>query len=235
MPCPITGCSLCTWSSYSSSMKRHAVIPTVVNFYEWKRSPEDENLSVICHKHPLFSCLVGAFPYTVVKQVVPKCFRFLLYIYSFSSPHVCVQIKLITKKLNNKYKQTGKRCWVFSRSWIMDRWMNIWKQQQNIYRVMNTEEGKTLNKQCAWNVWEVWFLGHPSVFFFISCLFFFFIHPPSLSICFSRPSLFLLGSSVWLFIGNDSHCGRAPLRLRSPPQHCAILPPPSVPFTMHYS
>lgn len=31
------------------------------------------------------------------------------------------------------------------------------------------------------------------------------------------------GSSVWLFIGNDSHCGRAPLRLRFP--HPSISPP----------
>lgn len=64
-----------------------------------------------------------------------------------------------------------------------------------------------------------WFLGHPDFFFYILFVFPF---PFTLHLSSSHPllSVSLCGSSVWLFIGNDSHCGRAPLRLRSPP------PPP---------
>lgn len=117
--------------------------------------------------------------------------------------------------------------------WIMDRWMNRWKQQQNIYRVMKPEEGKTLNKRHAWNVWEAWFHGHPPfLFLYLVCFSPPFI--PHLSLPLSPIPFPLRGSSVWLFIGNDSHCGRAPLRLRSPP-HPSILPPRSVPSAMHYS
>lgn len=69
-----------------------------------------------------------------------------------------------------------------------------------------------------------WFLGHPDFFFYILFVFPF---PFTLHLSSSHPSLSvsLCGSSVWLFIGNDSHCGRAPLRLRSPPQpHSPHLP-----------
>lgn len=101
---------------------------------------------------------------------------------------------------------------------------------------MNTEEGKTLNKRHAWNVWAAWFHGHPSFFFFY-ILFVFVPHsfPTSLSLPLPPIPLALRGSSVWLFIGNDSHCGRAPLRLRSPHLPPSIFPPPSVPSAMHYS
>lgn len=112
---------------------------------------------------------------------------------------------------------------------------------------------------------KVYFLGGG-----ILLLPFLFFLTPNL-VCFSCPIHFppllppippsLRGSSVWLFIGNDSHCGRAPLRLRSPHpnrHHLAsppsprslhhphpsppllsrphrITPPPSVPSAMHYS
>lgn len=105
--------------------------------------------------------------------------------------------------------------------WIIDRWMNRWKQQQNIYRAMKTEDGK---HPISSGLEAFQMLGFMTFLFlfFITCLFCFSIQSPSPVPPFP-PHLF--GSSVWLFIGNDSHCGRAPLRLRSP------LPvPPSSPF-----
>lgn len=98
--------------------------------------------------------------------------------------------------------------------------MYRWKQQQIIYSDENRGGENTVNKRHAWNIWEAWFHGHPSFFFFLSLVCFSAAFIPHLSLSFSSclfpSSLYLHGSSVWLFIGNDSHCGRAPLRLRSP-------------------
>lgn len=132
--------------------------------------PKLYNQSLIYQYHP-WLCDRGT-------SVAPQYLKFSLHIYSFYSPLACVQIKLITNNRSNKYKQTGKGCRVFS---LFELWIDEWKQQQNIYRVMKTEEGKTLSKRHAWNVWEAWFHGHPSFFFYI--LFVFPLHsfPISLS------------------------------------------------------
>lgn len=143
-------------------------------------------------------------------QVVTQYLQF--YFTFLPSAQHCSAYRIYYKE-PKKQIQPGKLLSIFL-IWIIDRWMNRWKQQQNIYRVMKTEKGKTFNNRHAWNIWETGFHGHPYFFFYILFVFLFQSFPTSLSVL---SSLSLSGSSVWLFIGNDSHCGRAPLRLRSPP------------------
>lgn len=73
---------------------------------------------------------------------------FTLHLYHLLTTVLCTD--KIYYKETRQWIQPGKMSSIFL-IWIIDRWMNKWKQQQNIYRVMKTVEGKTLNKRHAWN------------------------------------------------------------------------------------
>lgn len=129
---------------------------------------------------------MGALPSTVGIWVALQYLHF----FTVHLHHLLITVlygdKTYYKEPRQQLQTTRKMSSIFS-IWIMDRWMNRWKQQQNTYRVMKTGEEKTLNKRHAWMFEKPGFMG--ILLFFIACLFFFSIHFPPLYLFFLSLSL----------------------------------------------
>lgn len=143
------------WCSGSSCINIPQQCDHCKQMHGWKPCPVGEKrcrsvvwVTFLTHCWP-----VAAQLWTAAASVAPHYGKFS---HSFRLLTAALGTDEIYYKETRQRVQPGKMSGIFL-IWIIDRWMNKWKQQQNICREMKTVERKTLNKQQAWNVWEVCF------------------------------------------------------------------------------